>query len=132
MSLEIVLEPTGIRNLKPKPGEPSFIADLPAPEGEESGVSHALVSRVPGMNGHGAILMLSGNQIASVTASVQAFTNPSLARMLVSRMRTASGGIPKYFQVVLNVKSMDNVPIDVSYMFHRDLSESKEVSAARP
>ncbi len=132
MGLELVLESNGIRNLKPRPGEPAYLPDQPTPGGEESGVSHALVSRVPGMNGHGSILMLSGNQIAGVMGGVQAFTNPALARMLVSKIKTGSGDIPRYFQVVLNVRSMDNVPIEVSYMFHRDLSDSKQTSAARP
>jgi hypothetical protein len=132
MSLELVLESNGIRNLKPRPGEPAYIPDQPSPEGEESGVSHALVSRVPGMNGRGSILMLSGNQTAGVMGGVQAFTNPALARMLVSKIKTGSGDVPKYFQVVLNVKSMDNVPVDVSYMFHRDLSDSKPPAATRP
>lgn len=122
MDQQIVLDSTGIRNLKPRPGEPAFIADQPSPDGEESGVSHALISRIPGMNGHGTILMLAGNQISSVMGGVQAFTNPSLAQMLVSRMRTSAGGVPRYFQVVLKVRSMDNVPIEISYMFHRELS----------
>jgi hypothetical protein len=47
--------------------------------------------------GPGATLMLSGNQIASVIGGMQAFTNPALAEMLVSRLQMGSGGIPTYF-----------------------------------
>ena len=75
------------------------------------------------MNGPGAILMLSGNQIASVMGGVKAFTTPDLAQMLVNRLKSGSGNIPKYFQVVLSVKAMDDVPVGVSYLFHRDLAE---------
>jgi hypothetical protein len=120
---QLVLDPTGVRNLSPRPGEAAFIEDRPAKNGAESGVTYALISRVPAMNGPGAILMLSGNQISSVMGGVQAFTNPALAQMLVSRLRTASGSIPKYFQVVLSVKAMDDVPVKIDYMFHRELPD---------
>lgn len=120
---QLVLDPTGIRNLSPRPGEAAFIQDRPARNGGESGVTYALISRVPAMNGPGAILMLSGNQISSVMGGVQAFTNPALAQMLVSRLKTASGSIPKYFQVVLSVKAMDDVPVKIDYMFHRELPD---------
>ncbi len=120
---QLVLDPTGIRNLSPRPGESAFMQDHPAEGGAEGGESYALISRVPAMNGPGAILMLSGNQTSSVMGGVQAFTNPSLAQMLVSRLKTASGGIPKYFQVVLRVKAMDDVPVKINYVFHRELPD---------
>jgi hypothetical protein len=119
----LALDPTGVRNLDPRPGEPAFMADRPGLNGEESGLSYALISRVPAMNGHGAILMLSGNQISSVTGSVQAFTNPAIARAIVSKLRNSSGKIPPYFQVVLSVKSMDEVPVEISYQLHRELRQ---------
>ncbi len=120
---QLVLDPTGVRNLSPRPGEAAFMQDRPAEGGAESGVSYALISRVPAMNGPGAILMLAGNQISSVMGGVQAFTNPALAEMLVSRLKTGTGGIPKYFQVVLSVKAMDDVPVQINYLFHRELPD---------
>jgi hypothetical protein len=128
---QLVLDPKGIRNLRPRTGESAFISDRPAEGGAESGESYALISRVPAMNGPGAILMLSGNQISSVMGGVQAFTNPALAQMLVSRLKTASGSIPKYFQVVLSVKAMDDVPVKIAYMFHRELPDRGQHSAAK-
>jgi hypothetical protein len=120
---QLVLDPKGIRNLSPRSGESAFMEDRPAQGGMEGGESYALVSRVPAMSGSGAILMLSGNQISSVMGGVQAFTNPALADMLVSHLKSQSGTIPKYFQVVLDVKAMDDVPVKISYMFHRELSD---------
>jgi hypothetical protein len=121
--VHLVLEPKGVRNLDPRPGEPAFLADAPGRDGEESGLSHALISRLPAMNGHGAILMLSGNEMAGVMGGVEAFTNPVLARMLVSRLKAGSAKMPTYFQVVLNVKSMDQVPVEVSYALFRELPD---------
>ena len=128
---QLVLDPTGIRNLKPRAGEEAFIKDRPSQGGEEAGVSYALISRVPAMEGPGAILMLSGNQISSVMGGVKAFTNPALAQMLVSRLKAGSGSMPKFFQVVLSVKAMDDVPVEISYLFHRELPERGQRSPVK-
>jgi hypothetical protein len=128
---QLVLDAKGLRNLSPRAGEASFMEDHPAEGGEESGESYALISRVPAMNGPGAMLMLSGNQIASVMGGVQAFTNPALAEMLVSHLKAVSGSMPKYFQVVLSVKAMDDVPVKISYMFHRELADHGQHPATK-
>jgi hypothetical protein len=64
-------------------------------------------------------------------AAVQALTDPALARTLVAKMKMADGSMPRYYQVVLKVKSMDDMPVDISYMFHRDLSASHTAALAR-
>jgi hypothetical protein len=130
---EILLEPDGIRNLHPKPGEPSFIPEgtgLASPAGakkpgEDSLDTYSLISRVPGLRGKGQILSLSGNQISSVMAGAQALTDPSVAKMLVSKLHRPDGKIPPYFQVVLRVRSMDGVPTEITYMFHRELTVTR-------
>jgi hypothetical protein len=127
---EILLESGGIRNLHPRAGEPAFIPEGPGAKGPEDLDTYTLISVVPGIRGKGEILSLSGNQISSVTAGAQALTDPSVAKMLVSRMKTASGGLPRYFQVVLRVRSMDGVPTEISYVFHRELTITKPVNSA--
>ncbi len=122
---QIALEPDGIRNLNPRPGEPAFLQDRLSHNSQEVEESHALISHIPGVYGNGEILSLSGNQISSVMAAVQALTDPALARTLVARMKNANGAVPRYFQLVLKVKSMDDMPVDISYMFHRELSGSR-------
>jgi hypothetical protein len=37
-------------------------------------------------------------------------------------MKKADGSQPRYYQVVLKVKSMDNMPIEVTYVLHRELA----------
>jgi hypothetical protein len=124
---QIVLEPAGIRNLNPKPGEPAFLSDQPPRDLMSLGESHALISHTPGLYGKGEILYLSGNQVSSVMAAVQAVTDPVLARTLVSKLRDAGGTMPRYYQIVLRVKSMDDMPVEISYMFHRELPASPEL-----
>jgi hypothetical protein len=121
-----VLTPEGVKNLKPLPGEPAFLADALQKGGQDFEESHALISNLPGLYGNGKILYLSGNTIASVMGAVQALTDPDLARQLVSSLKT-SGSLPRFYQVVLKVKAMDDTPIDISYLFHRELQLSKSV-----
>jgi len=117
-----VLEPGGIRNLSPQTGEPAFIPDQRSAASEAAEETHALISHVPGLYGKGDILYLSGNQISSTLAAVRALTDPTLARELVSKLKSADGTVPRFYQMVLRVQSMDSMPIEISYMFHRDLS----------
>jgi len=117
-----VLEAGGIRNLNPKPGEPAFFADQPPKDPQDTEDSYALISRVPGLYGNGEVLYLSGNRISSITGEVQAFTDPAFARMLVSKMKKTDGKLPRYYQVVLKIRSMDDMPIDNSYVIHRELT----------
>jgi hypothetical protein len=121
---QFVLEPGGIRNLSPLPGEPALVSDHSPQDPRELEESYALISHLPGLYGNGEILYLSANQIPGVTAAVKAFTDPALARTLVSKMRTASGDVPHYYQIVLKVRSMDDMPVEISYLFHRELSPS--------
>lgn len=122
---QIVLEPDGIRNLHPRTGEPSFVADHGSPENQGVEETHALISHTPGLYGNGDILSLAGNHASGVLAAVKAFTDPALARSLVTKLRTPNGEMPRYYQVVLKVRSMDEMPVEISYMFHRELSAGK-------
>ncbi len=127
-----VLEPDGIRNLSPQPGEPAFIPDQPSRASNAAEETHALISHVPGLYGNGDILYLSGNQISSTLAAVRALTDPTLARALVSKLKSADGTLPRFYQMVLRVQSMDSMPIEISYMFHRDLSPRNAAASTKP
>jgi len=129
---EILLEPDGIRNLHPRAGEPAFIPEGPGAKGGAADLdTYALISRVPGLRGKGEILSLSGNQISSVMAGAQALTDPSVAKMLIAKMKTPSGALPRYFQVVLRVRSMDGVPTEISYLFHRVLTIARPTAGSQ-
>jgi hypothetical protein len=122
----LVLEPDGIRNLSPQPGEPAFIPDQAPGSSKDVEETHALISHVPGLYGHGDVLYLSGNQISSTVAAVRALTDPTLARALVSKLKSPDGSLPRFYQMVLRVQSMDSMPIEISYMFHRDLTPRRQ------
>jgi len=125
---QFLLEPDGIRNVNPQPGEPTFIPDHNPQAGGGADESHALISHVPGLYGDGDILYLSGNQISSTLAAVRALTDPMLARELVATLKAPGGRIPRYYQVVMRVRSMDSMPIEISYVLRRDLTPASPKS----
>jgi hypothetical protein len=51
-----------------------------------------------------------------------------LARTFVAKMKNSRGGLPRYYQVVLKVKSMDDMPVEISYVLHRELPEAQLAS----
>jgi hypothetical protein len=119
---QLILSPDGIRNLNPRPGEPALLADRPPADPQDTAESYALVSHFPGLNGNGELLYFSGNKVPAVMGAVQAFTDPAFARTLVAKMKTPAGSLPRFYQVVVKVRSMDDMPIDIAYVFHRDLT----------
>jgi hypothetical protein len=130
MAEQLVLDPTGVRNLTPRPGEQAFLADRLPNDPQDSAESNALISHFPGLNGNGEILYFSGNQIPAIVGAVQAFTDPTFARTLVAKLKMPNGELPRYYQVVLKVRSMDDMPIDWSYVLHREISVAKQGTPA--
>ena len=45
----------------------------------------------------------------------------TLARGIVQRMRNPDGKLPRYYQILLAVKSMDDTPIEILYRLHKEL-----------
>jgi hypothetical protein len=112
----------GIRNLRPRQGEPAFFADSSPGLAADDGEVYALVSRAPGPLGGTNFESFTSSRTWGRQGAIQAFTDPALARMLVERIRTQAGEVPPYFQIVLKVKFHDGVPVDVSYVTHRVIS----------
>lgn len=121
LAWDIAVEPEGIRNLKPGPGEPVFMKDQITAGKQSEGETHALISRTPGLSGVGEFLMIAGNASADTYAAAQWLTQPWRAGELTSRLRLPSGEMPRYYQVVLKVAFKRGVPIQSSYVFHHVL-----------
>jgi hypothetical protein len=120
---ELVEEAKGVRNLHPGPGEPEFFPNPPARSSQSTvDESYALITHAPGVNGKGDVLSLSGNHPSSVTAGVEALTDPTLARTIVMRTRKPDGKLPRYFQILLKVRSMEETPIEITYVFHKEIA----------
>jgi hypothetical protein len=119
---DIVIEPEGIRNHKPQPGEPVFLKDQLVPEKPAEGETHALISRTPGLSGVGELLVIAGNASSDTLAAAEWLTEPWRARELAHHLQTPSGEIPRYFQVVVKVAFKQGIPVQSSYVFHHVLN----------
>lgn len=112
---DIVMDLQGIRIRNPRPGEPSYLADGP----DET---HALITLMPGVTGRGELLILAGNASADTHAAAQWLTRPDLAKQLVNQLRLPSKKLPRHYQVVLDVKFRNGIPVQSSYVLHRVIS----------
>lgn len=125
VDFQVELEKEGVRNLHPKPGEETFLPDRTPTDPQDVEETYALISHVPGLYGDGEILYISGNDVSSVLGGVQALTDAGIGRTLVAKMKSPSGSLPRFYQIVLKVRAMDDMPIDVSYVLHRELNVSR-------
>jgi len=116
---EFTPAPDGVRNLHPRGGEPAFFADATSSSAPEDGEAYALVSRAPGPLGKTSFVSFTSSRTWGRQGAIQAFTDPALARVLLQRIKTPSGEMPRYFQLVLKVKFRDTVPVNISYVIHR-------------
>ena len=121
LARDVVIEPDGVRNLKPQAGEPVFLPDRIVAGKASEGETHAVISRTPGLSGKGDLLVIAGNASPDTFAAAEWLTDPIHARELVRRLRTPHGDIPRYFQVVLRVSFKQGVPVTSSYVFHHTL-----------
>jgi hypothetical protein len=118
---DLAIEPGGIRNRKPRPGEPAFLADRFLPGKVQEGDTHALISRIPHPSGKRELLVLAGNASADTLAAAEWVTDASHARDLVHRLGGRGAKLPRHFQVVIKVSFKQGVPVSSAYAFHHVL-----------
>jgi hypothetical protein len=121
VQLDLVNARPGIHNLHPRAGEPSLLSDQVPTGTSEDGEAYVLITHIPGPLGTSEVEMFTSNRTPGRLAAVEWLTDPSYARILVSKLRKPSGEIPRHYQVVLKVKYKAGVPTETSYVFHHEL-----------
>ena len=116
-----IWERDGIRIVHPQQGVPQFILHPPKDGSAQTYQSQALISHLPGPYQKGDVLYLAGDEIASMLAAVKVLTDPMLARQLVVKLKGPDGHIPRFYQAVLQVRSMDSMSIDIAFPYHREI-----------
>ena len=110
---QFVFGTDGIRNLHPAAGE-AAVLPLVASEGGFAS-THALITLAPSANGTGVLLYLTGSTEAGIIAAVDAVTNPSVTKKIFPKLAGSDGKLPRYYQVVITARSMEEMPIDISW-----------------
>jgi len=124
VQLEFTYDYAGVVNAHPKPGEPKLYGDSVATLANplsEDGESYALVTRIPGPAGQGELQVFTSTSAPARLAAVQLTTSPEGAKGMIELLRTPSGQVPRYYQIVLRVKFKGGVPTETSYVAHREL-----------
>ena len=112
----------GIRNLKPRAQEPASFVDANA---KQTGIAYVLVSHTPGPLANTDVMSFAGRSGAGIMGAVAWFAEPASATDLVAKLRKPSGEVPRHYQVVLKVRFQDGVPLETSYVLHRELRTSE-------
>lgn len=122
VSLEIIESPEGFRVVHPNAGEESLYPYRnSAGFFSEDGAAAVLVTHAPGPAGNTDMQSFAGNSTFGRLGAIDAFTDAGFARTLVAKMRGSNGVIPKYYQVLLQVRYKGGVPTETSYVLHREL-----------
>jgi hypothetical protein len=115
-----LVETPGVKNVHPRPGEPATFARRYADDPDDTMVEdYAVISRLPGVNGHGVIIAMGASATEGTAAAMHYVTDPAKLRDLFGHLRRDSGELPKYFEAVLRVQFRDFVPVQTDYQTHR-------------
>lgn len=122
VSLEIIESPEGFRVVHPNAGQESLYPYRnSAGFFSDDGAAAVLVTHAPGPAGNTDMQSFASNSTFGRLGAIDAFTDAGFARTLVAKMRGSNGVIPKYYQVLLQVRYKGGVPTETSYVLHREL-----------
>jgi hypothetical protein len=115
----------GINNLKPLPGEPPIFGDG-GRHPDSNGESFELVSVLPGPLGRTTVASFTGGFGWGVIGAIQSLTDAGFARDAVQRLKTASGVMPRYYQIVMKIKYREGTPTEAYCVAQRALTLSQD------
>lgn len=126
LDFRIVYDPTQsqqvIRNFHPRPGElPSYV---PTAKGFGTGRSYATISFVHNPNHMGYVLLLAGADAEGTEASGSLVTNLPQLDVALKKCGITSSGIPKPFQIVLQLNTMAGSPTRAEVLACHILTDS--------
>jgi hypothetical protein len=107
-----------IVNTAPRPGE---LARYRKPElrGEAGYDTFAVVTRLPGLDGGGNIVILGSPDTEGTLAACEYVTNPSLVKELVRSLAPPGEPLPPAFQVLLKITVRNAVPVTTTRVVTR-------------
>jgi hypothetical protein len=121
VELQLMEDERQVWVLHKRPGEPPLPTLHPS-DLSGTGEQFALVTTTPGPLGKGVVRAFESIGTSARLAAVQAFSDPSAARILLSKLRDRTGITPLYFQLLLKVSYKNGVATDLEYVLHRELS----------
>jgi hypothetical protein len=121
VSLAFMAGDSGIDNLKPLAGEPGIFGDG-GHHPDSNGESFELVSVLPGPLGRTTVASFTGGLGWGIIGAIQSLTDAGFAHDAVQRFETASGAMPRYFQMVMKIKYREGTPTEAYCVAQRALT----------
>ena len=123
----------GIHDLRAQTGKPVVYSDQSefSPNGLVKGTAYAVVINMPGPFGKGEVRGFIANSPSACLGAIRCFTDAGLARALVSKMADAHGAVPRYYEAVLKVSYENSMPVQISYVTHRELRAAGNLVSSR-
>ncbi|HWB85079.1 MAG TPA: hypothetical protein VG675_13120 [Bryobacteraceae bacterium] len=112
---DFVFDGSKINNTRPQRNEPATFVD------SDSG-RYGLVSRLPGFQGKGSIMVLAANSTEATRALAEYLCDPKDVAQLVRQLKGNGREIPRYFQAVIVGRFNSHVPIEIHYVTHHALA----------
>lgn len=116
----------GIVNLSPREGEQQvYLARQEGPSRSQISRDYALISVLQGLGAKKRILILAGITTYATQAAAEYVTLPEYIEDLITHLNIAPPSeppqLPHSYQILVEVKVNDGVPINVSYVMHHVL-----------
>ncbi|MGC2195281.1 MAG: helix-turn-helix domain-containing protein [Terriglobales bacterium] len=99
-----------VANLRARPGEPAYF--MGTPPNITMSEDYAVVALMQGMNPRESVLILAGTSTIGTQAAVEYVCHEDSLAQLLSRLKVASSGTLKPFEVVLRVRVARGVPVE--------------------
>ena len=119
-------ETFGIVNLDPRPGEAAcYFARQEGPSRSQVTRDYAVISLLTGLGAKKKIMVLAGITTYGTQAAAEYVTKPGYLEELIGalqlRSESASPHLSSGYQILIEVKVNDGVPIQVQYLTHHSL-----------
>jgi hypothetical protein len=114
------VEQTGIRDIRPASGQRDFYPkSYEGDEDQDLASDHALVSRLPGVEG-GEMYLLNSSSSAGTWAAARFVTQQKYLEGL-ERELSRNGPPPRHFEAIIRARFRSLVPVEIRYITHRAL-----------
>jgi hypothetical protein len=103
-----------IHNHNPLPGEQSVYTTT----SHRNSMTYAVVGLFPGLKPGLQVMVVTAHSSPGASGAIDYITSPGCVRLLEERMKLASAGPRKYFQMLLRIHADNDVPVKTEYVTH--------------
>lgn len=112
-----------VENRKPENGEPAVFRNH---QDGAFAVGYARIAMLPNLSDSCCVLLLGATDQGSIEAGGQYVVDPTAFRELLSRLHAASTQALPFFELVLEVRSVNNTPREVRILTSRIVAPARE------